>query len=658
MSDALLILSIGPVQGFIAQARRAADLYTGSQLLAQFVNAAIDEIGEDKVLYPRRVQSQRPRSLPNKLIARLPAAQAVEIARQAEERIQERWQELAEPAKARLTNLVPPDDEWENMWTTQLVQLPEIYWTVTPWKEGLSYAQVYQQANRDFDARKRLRNFTAIEEQGRKCTVCGERAALHRKGEKPRAYWSAIAGKVGEAKLRSGGKEQLCAICAVKRFGELGQEHFPSVSEMATVPFKRVILRQLQGDTIDLDSHQALVHVLERFVQSLSQAGIPSIDPEVVPTLSRMLESTLYGETLKKLLRHDGEWLFPETYERKLAEVGSSSPQVKPLIQAQNATRNLLQIAQKLGLTPHRPSPYYALLVADGDQMGKQIQKAAAEGPDKHRAISQALAEFADKQVYNIVEEKHAGRVIYAGGDDVLALLPLSSALAAAEDLRKAYTRKMSGLLESPTMSAGIAIAHHLSPLGKIVAAARQAEHAAKDEYDRNAVSVIFRKRSGAPVTMGAKWTFGDNAQATINLLLDIQVRFSAARDNSQKEKGLSLRLAHTFLNEARYLGGNVPLEARQAEVERLLYRAAPARLAKEVRRRQAKDLSLSLVQLASSIENCQKGARERQRNASCLSLPLGELEPGLVTVARWLLLLRFTVQETGTPEALEGERL
>ena len=656
MSDALLILSIGPVQGFIAQARRAADLYAGSQLLTKLVDAAIDVIGEGNVLYPRRVKSEHPQSLPNKLIACVPTEQAVEIARQAEKQIRENWQKMAGPVREKLARYAPPDEEWQKMWTAQLAQLPEIYWTVTPWEEGQLYEQVYSRAGRDFDARKRLRNFDAIEERGRKCTVCGERAALHRKGETTCDYWAAVARKVGEAKLRPDGKEQLCAICAVKRFGELGQEHFPSVSEMAAVPFKQTILQQFEKSSADM----RLIEVLQSYTGIQTAWNAPAIPLGVIHTLTTKRVADAWKKVVEQFLRYDGEWLFLETYERKLAEIKQTSTseqeKCKKIKQAKEAVQKLLQITRDLELTPHRPCPYYAVLMADGDRMGKQIRKAAAEGPDKHRAISQALAKFASEEVYRIIEEKHAGRVVYAGGDDVLALLPLPNALAAAEDLRQAYAEKMDGLLESPTMSASIAIAHHLSPLSEVLQAARQAEHVAKEEYGRNAIAVTFLKRGGVPITMGAGWEFGNDSETTIKLLLDIQQRFSATSDNNQKEKGLSLGLAHTLLDEGRFLGGDVPEEARQAEVERLLYRAAPARLPKEVRQRQAQDLAPRLVQLATSIERRRREAQERHRHESCLSVSSAETEPGLVTVAHWLLLLRFIVQESGAPVVIEGE--
>jgi len=288
MNNALLVLSVGPVQGFIAQARRASDLYAGSRLLTMLVDAAIDVIGVDNVLYPRRAENKQAQSLPNKLIAIVPLKQASSIAQQTETKIREKWQEIAKPVREKLDQYVPPDEEWKKMWQTHLDQLPEIYWAVTPWPEGWSYEQVYEQANRNFNARKALRNFDPIEERGRKCTVCGERAALHRAGETAQEYWRAVAEKVGESKLRPDGKEQLCAVCAVKRFRELEQEHFPSVSEIATVPFKRAILERLQKNELEQEIHRRLIPALEQYTQALMSWDAPTISDNVVPALANI----------------------------------------------------------------------------------------------------------------------------------------------------------------------------------------------------------------------------------------------------------------------------------------------------------------------------------------------------------------------------------
>ena len=74
------------------------------------------------------------------------------------------------------------------------------------------------------------------------------------------------------------------------------------------------------------------------------------------------------------------------------------------------------------------PNPYYAILRADGDRMGRVIDNQAEQGEKQHQALSKALNIFAGS-VRGIVEEKYQGALVYAGGDDVLALMPLHTVL-------------------------------------------------------------------------------------------------------------------------------------------------------------------------------------------------------------------------------------
>jgi hypothetical protein len=68
------------------------------------------------------------------------------------------------------------------------------------------------------------------------------------------------------------------------------------------------------------------------------------------------------------------------------------------------------------------------------------LQTQRLMSPSLHAAISEALANFALKVVPFVVEELHAGRLVYAGGDDVLALLPLADVLPAAHKLRALFS--------------------------------------------------------------------------------------------------------------------------------------------------------------------------------------------------------------------------
>lgn len=82
-----------------------------------------------------------------------------------------------------------------------------------------------------------------------------------------------------------------------------------------------------------------------------------------------------------------------------------------------------------------KATPFYALLLMDGDNMGKLL----SVYKDKQGDISAALAQFS-QAVRGIVRD-HNGRLIYAGGDDVFALLPLDKAIECAKNCRDTYKK-------------------------------------------------------------------------------------------------------------------------------------------------------------------------------------------------------------------------
>jgi CRISPR-associated protein Cmr2 len=214
-----------------------------------------------------------------------------------------------------------------------------------------------------------------------------------------------------------------------------------------------------------------------------------------------------------------------------------------------------------------RLETYYALILLDGDRMGAwlsdqppfalryqagfhpQVRAGFAEraghngrlrdyaeaprapSPGRHLAISGALNDFSLHLVPHIVEVEHLGRVIYAGGDDVLAMVPVADLLPALQRLRLAYSghdpaqesgersglalrdgfalldgRLMRLMGTKATASAGAVIAHHQAPLGAVLRELRAAEHRAKDAGGRDALSLTLLKRSGGTLHFTAKW--------------------------------------------------------------------------------------------------------------------------------------------------------
>ena len=153
--------------------------------------------------------------------------------------------------------------------------------------------------------------------------------------------------------------------------------------------------------------------------------------------------------------------------------------------------------------------------------------------PSYHLQFSKALANFANNLAGKIVEHYH-GQLIYAGGDDVLAMVPADKAIYCSRALRAVFRGDKTNLPELESkyhlainhkgfvavgddmeylvpgpeaeVSCGIAIGHCQHPLQQIVNEARLAEKRAKSEYGRAAFSISLLKRGGETIHWGAKW--------------------------------------------------------------------------------------------------------------------------------------------------------
>ena len=161
---------------------------------------------------------------------------------------------------------------------------------------------------------------------------------------------------------------------------------------------------------------------------------------------------------------------------------------------------------------------YIAAIAFDGDSIGKWVNgdnsPSNTDLRQHHADFSKALSDFAINRVTEIVEPKDEflGQLIYAGGDDVVCLVPADAAITVANELRRAFcesTRETPSLKEKPDASAGIAIAHIHAPLQDLIREAQKAEKRAKNEIGRPAFSVTLLKRSGEITHWGSKWSDG-----------------------------------------------------------------------------------------------------------------------------------------------------
>lgn len=167
---------------------------------------------------------------------------------------------------------------------------------------------------------------------------------------------------------------------------------------------------------------------------------------------------------------------------------------------------------------------YIAAIAFDGDSIGAWVNgdKSPADTDlRKHHAdFSGSLSDFALGKVRAIVEGtaddqragKWKGQLIYAGGDDVVCLVPADAALEVAAALRKAFrdcTDDTPSTESKPDASAGIAIGHIHAPLQDLIREAQEAEKRAKNIVGRPAFSITLMKRSGEISHWGGKWDSG-----------------------------------------------------------------------------------------------------------------------------------------------------
>jgi CRISPR-associated protein Cmr2 len=123
----------------------------------------------------------------------------------------------------------------------------------------------------------------------------------------------------------------------------------------------------------------------------------------------------------------------------------------------------------------------------------------------EHRALSAALEGFASQARRTVVE--HEGSLVYSGGDDVLALLPVHRLTSCVERLATDFSAALShwkssvdGVERRATLSVGVALVHQLVPLGDSLELVRRAEKMAKNVQGKNGLAIIVKRRGGEAV--------------------------------------------------------------------------------------------------------------------------------------------------------------
>ncbi|MBI5194653.1 MAG: type III-B CRISPR-associated protein Cas10/Cmr2 [Nitrospirae bacterium] len=658
---AFLLFAIGPVQEFIAAARKTQDLWAGSYLLSYLSWSAMkvvsEKFGPDSMIFPDlcrqpvadlwlrekglefegdigREELSSP-TLPNRFLAIVPESSVADIANKAKEAVKETFRSVCNAVNDKMAEeLEISSGEWDAIWHRQTEDFIETYWAATAvdnyteflstykslldikpdWKFdklfkeyekgfatniGTVYGQIYSLTEKALGSRKAVRDFKQQSEPNYKCTLCGVREPVHPGIYKDKSclnefgalkgFWQDTVMPVFPQIRKS---ERLCGVCVTKRlsskyyFKDILKfdivDNFPSVSMVATSAFKLRVIENISYNNLAVKVDQFVKGVQELVADRWS--GIP------MPMVIRACRD----EICRDFARIEGDWLYKEAFDDKKALLEENKKRFQDdeytfnrlIDNARKKQQDLFAAIKEFDKGKDKdkqigsPSTYYAVLLMDGDNMGKWLAGEIAPtienilhpsvrnsldtrwdelkkmerplNPSLHLAMSKALRDFSLKVAREIVEKGHLGKLVYAGGDDVLAFVNLRDLPEVMRKLRAYFSgslksdtetnkvtidfkngsgfipvddkgyplnvdkheRHINGFMSSmgtkATASMGIVIAHHSSNLSKVLEEVRGCEKHAKKLKDKNAFCIALAKRAGGTEYIKAKWYYED----------------------------------------------------------------------------------------------------------------------------------------------------
>ncbi|MDO5650904.1 MAG: type III-B CRISPR-associated protein Cas10/Cmr2 [Moraxella sp.] len=545
----LLVMSIGPVQGMIASARRSRDLWSGSCLLSELSKSCATSLKNQgaTLIFPH-VQNDNDLtenselSVGNKIQAVITAGNAddvKELVAQAKQATQARFDEEAQNALDKVSNL---GDIRHEIWERQLKDYLEIQAVWVRIDDG--YHKAVKKAGSALAARKATRDFVPsatnpYEPALRlpKSSLDGMReTVLHEDGK----TWA--VSNTTRRKLGLSQSEQLDCMGVVKRLGFAGKaEQFTPITRVMADSW----IEQVKSD----ERFDKVKEIYKRLV--IAELATRVSGNKGVYQAFAFDGQLLYRSRLETAIRDDDKVL-PTTELKQLADA------LKP-------------IWRDYG----EPCPYGVLLLADGDKMGELLDK--ANGVEKHQDITKALSAFA-QEVPNVMR-RHRGHCIYAGGDDVLGFVPLDKAYDCAKELSEKFKKALADVaneLQSdnpPTLSVGLAITHVLTPLGVMRDLAGVAEKHAKGDHEavdkrRNALGLVLNVRGGSEIRLRLRWD-DEFAHTALNDWIEMY-----------KDKEIPSRIAYDtreiFMRTGKIASEDVVLNTniQQAEFTRMLNQA------------------------------------------------------------------------------------
>ena len=572
------MFTVTPVQGFILQSRKVKDMYESSILLSHIIENVINGLqsnftGRFKLIFP----AKEVKTKPNRMLCKINCENVKEVGNMCK-------QYALECISKRINYVLESigkekDTNFSNEFETQVNNYFNYYWAAEEFTEEISiYRDKYLELEKLMGAIKNIKNFNQPGknqegEAGRKCSLCGERDALIYK-PKPESVYPAYLNK--SAKIDYKGNlidinEGLCAVCSIKRLYSTKKEKYSTTAEIALMD----TIFKIDNDTI-LEPYRKIFN-------------------------SNFDEQLYFKENLSN------DYFDKNGISRKYLDTALS----------------LYSNIEKQGkLVKAKFSKYYAIIMFDGDNMGKWLSgdsnflKGDVDLEKFHNVFSRKLGEFGNN-LYNDENLKFPkAKIIYSGGDDFLGFINLTHLFDTLILLHKQFREKVSKddeLLNfkneskcALTLSAGITIAHYKAPLNMVLSNVRKSEKQAKgtdedvNKKDRFNISVL--KHSGEYLEFRYKWESITNAEvfSMCNVLKQISVTLKNNYFSNNFIKNLQKELA--IFKEIKYNDEQNLSDIVEIEIKRLVKRSELK--SNDIKKTKFEDLLKNVVVLYRNSEN------------------------------------------------------
>jgi len=528
----LVVIALSGVQRYITESRTTADAANASDIMARLAAEAATQLKDDgaELVIPSKVD---PATAPNRIVALAAKEQGSILTRKAADKARSHWRAwIAELfGKAR-----------------DVPGFPEIMWSVAPADVG-SYAEQWKAAQVTLAARKRLRAFDYPERTGtRPCSVS--------------PYWPSEKSAPENTPEHDRNSELSAAVWLKRRWhdtDELPSTHrkkFPSTASIASTPFRAHVL----DSWADSETHDLVTELSDAARQVMGPDRFKVLEGSV-PSLDRAGQDTLK----RWFVCGAGWWVTPDTWNTDTLshEYGPPSEPVDP-VAVQRGRDAAKRLAKIVGFAPN---PYYAVLSADLDGLGTYLSSSPVTA-ERHQLISRRLGDLS-RLHHRRVQEDHAGVSVYSGGDDLLAFLPASTALEAAQACREAVDE------DPTTLSCSVLFAHQGTPLHTVIARSRELLAEAKEVPNKNAVAVGYITGSGSRAHTVRPWR-SDWVSDALGTLRTFKPR-QGSSPSAAEDDGLSPRLINDLYSERAALSDLATRSAYEriyeAEVTRLVLR-------------------------------------------------------------------------------------